>query len=136
MIKTRSAKNKGKNLQNHVRDKILERFPWLQEGDVGSQIMGVSGVDVTLSPLGRETLPLSIECKKTKKTPNRAELQQSQKNAYKGTTAAVIWSPHGCGPEKSMIMFDFNEFLDFYEDLAVAHLTAMELNNYEPDPNL
>ena len=50
-MKTRSAKNKGKRLQNKVRDLILEKFTQLEEDDVRSTTMGDSGEDVLLSPL-------------------------------------------------------------------------------------
>ena len=45
-MKTRSAKNKGKRLQNSVRDLILETFTELEEDDVRSTTMGDSGEDV------------------------------------------------------------------------------------------
>ena len=49
-MKPRSAKNKGKRLQNQVRDLILEKFQQLEEDDVRSTTMGDSGEDVLLSP--------------------------------------------------------------------------------------
>ena len=49
-MKTRSNKNKGKRLQNKVRDLILEKFTQLEEDDVRSTTMGDSGEDVLLSP--------------------------------------------------------------------------------------
>ena len=45
-MKTRSAKNKGKRLQNKVRDLILEKFQTLEPDDVRSTTMGDSGEDV------------------------------------------------------------------------------------------
>lgn len=117
-IKTQSAKSKGRKLQNFVRDLLLERFPWLGEGDVESCSMGSSGVDIQLSPLARKTFPISIECKKTKKAPARAEMEQSRANAYGTTVPAIVWCPHGSGLAKSMITFDINDFLDWYEQVA------------------
>lgn len=37
-MKARSAKNKGKRLQNAVRDLILEHFPQLEPDDVVSTL--------------------------------------------------------------------------------------------------
>ncbi len=113
-IRTQSAKAKGRALQQAIRDLILARFPWLGEGDVTSTSMGASGVDVQMSPLARKALPVSIEAKKTKKTPSLAELRQARANTYGGTIGAVVWSPHGTGPDKAVIMFDFTEFLDWW----------------------
>lgn len=116
-IKTQSAKAKGRNLQKHVRDVILKVFG-LEEGDVESCSMGASGVDIKMSPKARQKLPISIECKKTKKTPNRSELEQASNNSYDSTIGAVVWCPHGKGPNASMIMFDLNEFLDWYKEIT------------------
>lgn len=124
-IKTSSAKAKGRKFQNYVRDRILARFPWLGEGDVGSCSMGSSGVDIPLSPLGRRTFPVSVECKKTKKTPSRGELDQARANAYGSSTPAVVWTPHGVGQKKAMIIFDLEDFFDFYENIASDHLNRL-----------
>jgi hypothetical protein len=121
-IKPQSRKQKGRALQQYVRDRLLARFPWLGEGDVESCSMGAGGVDIKMSPLARRTLPISIECKKTKKTPSRSELEQSEENAYSTTLPAVVWCPHGKGPDKSMIMFDLEDFLAWYEQIAEVRL--------------
>ena len=113
-IKTSSAKAKGRDLQKHIRDRILEIFQ-LEEGDVESRSMGAPGVDIMLSPKARRLVPFSIESKKTKKTPSRAELKQSQANAYPHTIAGVVWAPHGSGPSKSMIIFDLEDFLRWWK---------------------
>jgi len=53
-MKPRSAKNKGKRLQNAVRDMILENFTQLEPDDVVSTLMGDSGTDIKLSPAARK----------------------------------------------------------------------------------
>ena len=52
-MKTRSGtKNKGKRLQNSVRDILLETFKeQLEQDDIKSTTMGESGEDIQLSPL-------------------------------------------------------------------------------------
>ena len=62
-MKSRSAKNKGKRLQNQVRDLLLEKFQQLEEDDVRSTTMGDSGEDILLSPAARKLFPFSVECK-------------------------------------------------------------------------
>lgn len=124
-IKTSSAKAKGRAFQNHVRDLILGMFDWLKEGDVESCSMGSGGVDIPMSPLARRTLPISIEAKKTKKTPSRAELDQSRANAYEGTIPAVVWCPHGCGPNKAMIIFDLEDFIEWYQEIRREYLSKL-----------
>ena len=82
--------------------------------------MGSSGVDIQMSPLARRTFPVSIEAKKTRKTPSRAELEQARANTYGTTVPAVVW-----GHDKSMIIFDFNDFLDWYQDIAEEKLERL-----------
>lgn len=64
MATARSAKAKGRVGQQEVRDSLLKAFPELHPDDVKSQIMGVNGEDIVLSPRAREVLPLSIEVKR------------------------------------------------------------------------
>jgi hypothetical protein len=61
-LKPRSAKAKGKRLQNWTRDLLLENFP-LEKDDVRSTTMGDTGEDVQLSPRARQLIPFQIECK-------------------------------------------------------------------------
>lgn len=58
-----SAKAKGRRLQQHVRDRLLETFPDLEAGDVRSTAMGSGGEDLQLSPAARRCIPYGIECK-------------------------------------------------------------------------
>ena len=125
-IKTSSAKGKGRKFQNHVRDAILKRFEWLGEGDVGSCSMGSSGEDIPMSPIARRTIPISIECKKTRKHPAMAEMKQARANAKGIDAPAVVWSPHGSGPKDCMITFNLEDFLDFYEMVAHFRLSMIE----------
>ncbi len=124
-IKTSSAKGKGRKFQNHVRDAILKRFEWLGEGDVGSCSMGSSGEDIPMSPIARRTIPISIECKKTRKHPAMAEMKQARANAKGIDAPAIAWSPHGSGPKDCMITFNLEDFLDFYEMVAEERLAEI-----------
>lgn len=66
-MKTASAKAKGRRLQNFVRDKLRQLLnPWgLEEEDIKGTPMGVSGVDIQLSPAAKKLLPVAVECKNT-----------------------------------------------------------------------
>lgn len=65
-MQTTSKKAKGRNLQQWVRDKLLDLFP-LQQDDIRSCSMGAGGEDVQLSPAAREQIPFQFECKNNKK---------------------------------------------------------------------
>jgi len=62
-MKTSSAKQKGRLLQQVTRDLILKSFPTLTERDVKSTSMGAQGEDVQLSEAGLKSFPYGIECK-------------------------------------------------------------------------
>ena len=89
-MKTRSAKNKGKRLQNNVRDLILEKFQQLEEDDVRSITMGDSGEDILLSPAARKLFPFSVECKNQEKLNVWSSLEQTETNAGKHTPLLIF----------------------------------------------
>ncbi len=62
-MKAQSAKAKGRKLQQWTRDQVLETYNHLEEDDVRSTSMGVSGSDLQLSPLARKSFPYDVECK-------------------------------------------------------------------------
>jgi hypothetical protein len=107
-MKSRSAKNKGKRLQNEVRDAIRTKFPELEPDDVLCTMMSESGTDIKLSPAARKKFPYSIECKNVEKLNMWSALQQSEDNCKEGTTAAVVFRRNR---SKAYIALDFEEFL-------------------------
>ena len=80
-MKPRSAKNKGKRLQNTIRDLILEKFDTLEKDDVRSITMGDSGEDILLSPAARRLFPFSVECKNQEKLNIWSALEQAEENS-------------------------------------------------------
>ena len=80
-MKSRSAKNKGKRLQNSFRDLLLETFTQLEPDDIRSAIMGESGEDIKLSPAARKLIPYSFECKNQEKLNIWDSLSQAEDNA-------------------------------------------------------
>ena len=79
-MKSRSAKNKGKRLQNNFRDLLLEAFQELEPDDIRSAIMGETGEDIKLSPAARRLIPYSFECKNQEKINIWDSLQQAEEN--------------------------------------------------------
>ena len=80
-MKSRSAKNKGKWLQNNFRDLLLETFNQLEPDDIRSAIMGESGEDIKLSPAARKLIPYSFECKNQEKLNIWDSLNQAEENS-------------------------------------------------------
>ena len=63
----RASKAKGRRLQNLLRDKLRTAMPGLEEDDIQSQTMGMTGEDIVLSPAARKKIPYSFECKNQEK---------------------------------------------------------------------
>jgi len=90
-MKPRSAKSKGRRLQQLIREQILQKFPELEPDDVKVAIMGESGVDIHLSPHARRLLPLSIEAKNQESLNIWSALQQAEENCKDHTFPAVVF---------------------------------------------
>lgn len=102
----RSAKNKGKKLQNDVKRLLVSAFPEY-EGHIKSTTMGESGEDIQISPTARKAIPYQFECK------SRASMA-----VYKDYTQA---SNHGCNEacliikqngSKPLAIIDLEKFIE------------------------
>jgi len=62
-MKTRSAKAKGRRLQNRIVQMLSEAFPQWHPDDIRPAIMGESGADIKLSPAAQQQCPWAIEAK-------------------------------------------------------------------------
>ena len=79
-MKTRSAKSKGRRLQNQVKDILLEAFTELEPDDIRTAIMGETGEDIKLSPAARRQIPFSFECKSQGKINIWSSLERAEEN--------------------------------------------------------
>ena len=107
-MKTRSAKNKGKRLQNTVRDVLLETFDTLEPDDIKSAIMGDSGEDIQLSPAARNFIPYSRECKNQEKLNIWSALEQAEGN--KGVSKPVLIFKRN--RSKTYAVLELEDFVD------------------------
>ena len=90
-MKSRSAKAKGRRLQQKVRDLLLETFSEeLEPDDIRSAIMGESGEDIKLSPAARKLIPYSIECKNQEKLNIWEALSQAEENSGVSTPVLIF----------------------------------------------
>jgi hypothetical protein len=90
MGNVRSSKAKGRRLQNLVRDKLREVFKSLEEDDIKSQTMGMTGEDIVLSPAAKKVIPYSFECKNQERLQVWKSLQQAEENSEDRTPVLVI----------------------------------------------
>lgn len=89
-MKTTSKKAKGRYLQNWTRDIILHEHPSLEEDDVRSTSMGVSGVDIQLSPAAKKLVPFAIECKNRANMTVYKDYEQAVRNCTKETIPIAV----------------------------------------------
>ena len=106
-MKTRSAKNKGKRLQNSVRELLLETFTELEPDDIKSTTMGESGEDIQLSPAARKLIPYSFECKNHEKLNIWSALEQAEDNS-KDSTPVLIFKRNR---SKTYAVLEIEEFI-------------------------
>ena len=108
-MKTRSAKNKGKSLQNSVRDILLEIFKEdLELDDIKSAVMGDSGEDIQLSPAARKLIPYSIECKNQEKLNIWSSLEQADDNSKESIPVLIFKRNRS----KTYAVIEFKEFVE------------------------
>jgi len=112
-MKPRSAKNKGKRLQNKIRDLILEKFDSkLEPDDVRSITMGDSGEDILLSPAARKVFPFSVECKNQEKLNIWSSLEQAEENSGKHTPLVIFKRNRS----KTYAVLEFEELLQLLDE--------------------
>ena len=111
-MKPRSAKNKGKRLQNKVRDVILEKFDKLEPDDVRSITMGDSGEDILLSPAARRLFPFSVECKNQEKINIWEALDQAEGNSGNHIPLVIFKRNRS----KTYAVLEFEELLQLLDE--------------------
>ena len=90
MASAKSSKAKGRRLQNFLRDLLRSAFPFLHPDDIKSQTMGMCGEDIVLSPLARETIPYSFECKNVERLNLWEAIDQAKTNCDERIPVVVM----------------------------------------------
>ncbi len=116
-IKPRSAKNKGKRLQNTVCEKLSERMgiPWDNSNDdslIRSREMGLAGVDVVLSGEAHDRFPFSIECKAVEAFSIIQTIDQAKANTKDGDDWLIVL--HNSKLASPVAILELDVFLDKY----------------------
>ena len=89
-MSAKSAKAKGRRLQNMLRDILRETFPQLEEDDIKSQTMGMCGEDIVLSPAARKVIKYSFECKNVERLDLWKSLTQAEENSADRSPVLVM----------------------------------------------
>ena len=112
-MKARSAKNKGRKLQNMVRDRLRSVFSeTLETNDIESQVMGMSGEDIVLSPAAKKAIRYSFECKNQERLNLWKSLEQAESNCEDRQPVLVFKRNR----TKTYIALELEEFLKIIGD--------------------
>jgi hypothetical protein len=113
MIKTASAKSKGRLFQQRIRDRILEYLPQLEPDDVVSTSMGAGGEDIKLSPAARKLFPYSCECKARAAMPVQDWFNQAKTNSPAGAEPILFLKKDR---HKPLVVIDLEHFFKLLEN--------------------
>jgi hypothetical protein len=119
-VTTASCKAKGRALQQVVRNELRRvgaQFGLVDE-DILSQTMGISGVDIVLSPAAKAVmLDPSIECKNVENLAVTTVFLKHQ-DKYKDKMNLLIHKRNHTPPLATM---RFDVFMELYETFLKAH---------------
>ena len=110
----KTAKAKGRRLQNAVVKKLLLLLPGVQPDDIQSRSMGSNGEDIILSPYARSKFPYSVECKNQEKLNLWKAWEQTQGNADEYQPLLIV----GKNNTKPLAVVDLDHFFEleaYYE---------------------
>lgn len=110
-MKPQSAKAKGRKLQQHLRDRLIETFE-LTKDDVRSTSMGAGGEDILLSSYARVRIPFSFECKNKARFAVYQDYWQAVDNSN-GHMPAVVIKQNNAQP---LILLDLEHFLKILKE--------------------
>jgi len=111
-MKTSSAKNKGRKLQQWFRDLLIDSLG-IHPEDIESRSMGAGGEDLIMSRAARDKFPYSIECKNVEKLNVWSAYDQAAENCGH-YTPIVVMKKNGRQP---LVVIDAVEFVVLQEIL-------------------
>ena len=112
-MKARSAKNKGRKLQNLVRDRLRSVFTeTLETNDIESQVMGMSGEDIVLSPAAKRVIRYSFECKNQERLNLWSSLEQAETNCEDRNPVLVFKRNRS----KIYVAVEFDHFIELIDE--------------------
>ena len=108
MMKTSSAKAKGRRLQQKFMQLLIEKLD-IDPEDIESRSMGAGGEDLIMSKAARTKFPFSVECKNQERLNIWSAWEQANSNRGVYEPLVVI-KRNGTTP---LVVLDANVFLDY-----------------------
>ena len=111
VMKTQSAKSKGRRLQQWFRDLLIEKLNVHPE-DIESRSMGAGGEDLIMARSARKKFPYSIECKNQEKVNIWDAYEQAEENS-KNYEPIVVLKRNNTKP---LVLIDADYFVNLHLD--------------------
>ena len=110
-MKTSSAKQKGRKLQQWMRDLLIQKLDVHPE-DIESRSMGSQGEDLIMARAAREKFPLSIECKNQESVNVWKSYEQAAENSGEYEPIVVIKR----NQSKPLVVIDAEYFVSMFKE--------------------
>ena len=110
-MKPQSAKQKGRKLQQWMRDLLIEKLDVHPE-DIESRSMGSQGEDLIMARAAREKFPLSIECKNQESVNVWKSYEQAAENSGEYEPVVVIKR----NQSKPLVVIDAEYFVSMFKE--------------------
>ena len=110
-MKTSSAKQKGRKLQQWMRELLIEKLGVHPE-DIESRSMGSQGEDLIMARAAREKFPLSIECKNQESVNVWKSYEQAAENSGEYEPVVVIKR----NQSKPLVVIDAEYFVSMFKE--------------------
>jgi hypothetical protein len=78
---TSSCKAKGRNLQNTIRQMLIDKYDMADPEEIKCAVMGESGVDIQIVGTTKKIIPFDIEAKNQEKLNIWDSLKQAEHNS-------------------------------------------------------
>ena len=103
-----SRKQKGRKLQNLLRDKLLKAFPHLHQIDLKVGKNGSNGEDLKISRIGRRLIPYQFECKNQEKFKTIYSFWDQTVRHGKHEPVLIVKQ----NTRRALAVIDLDEFID------------------------
>ena len=111
MMKTSSAKAKGRRLQQKFMQLLIEKLD-IDPEDIESRSMGAGGEDLIMSKAARTKFPFSVECKNQERLNIWSAWEQA--NSNKGIyEPIVVIKKNGT---TALVVLDAENFLEYVKE--------------------
>lgn len=95
----------------------------LETNDIESQVMGMSGEDIVLSPAAKKVIPYSFECKNQERLNLWKSLEQAESNCEDRQPVLIFKRNRS----KIYATLDFDHFIELLKEMLELEIKLKEI---------